>query len=58
MLLAVSAMDPTVQMLFYGAAVVFFVMGAVGYSWGKISLVSAGLACFAFVFFWNALANT
>jgi hypothetical protein len=58
MLLAVSEMDATVQMLFYGAAVVFFVIGAIGYSWGKVSLVAAGLACFAFPTFWHALANT
>ena len=58
MLLAVSAMDATIRMLFYGAAVVFFVLGAVGYSWGKVSLVSAGLAAFVFPFFWDALAAT
>jgi hypothetical protein len=56
MLVAVSAMDPTIKMLFFGAAVVFFVLGAVGYSWGKVSLISAGLAAFAFPFFWDALA--
>jgi hypothetical protein len=58
MLLAVSAMDPTVKMLFYGAAVVMFVLSAVGYAWGKVSLVAAGLAAFAFPFFWDALAAT
>ena len=56
MLLAVSAMDPTVKMLFYGAAVVLFVLSAVGYVWGKVSLVGLGLAAFAFPFFWDALA--
>ena len=56
MLLAVSAMDPTVKMLFYGAAVVLFVLSAVGYVWGKVSLIGAGLAAFAFPFFWDALA--
>jgi hypothetical protein len=56
MLLAVAAMDPTVKMLFFGAAVVLFVLSAVGYAWGKISLVGAGLAAFAFPFFWDALA--
>ncbi len=58
MLLAVSAMDPTVKMLFFGAAVVLFVLSAVGYVWGKVSLVGAGLAAFAFPFFWDALAAT
>lgn len=58
LLLAVSQMDATVRMLFFGAAVVFFVLGAVGYSWGKVSLISAGLALFAFPFFWDALAAT
>jgi hypothetical protein len=49
-------MDPTVKMLFFGAAVVLFVLSAVGYVWGKVSLVGAGLAAFAFPFFWDALA--
>ncbi|HMG45111.1 MAG TPA: hypothetical protein VK611_27515 [Acidimicrobiales bacterium] len=49
-------MDPTVKMLFYGAAVVLFVLSAVGYAWGKVSLVGAGLAAFAFPAFWDALA--
>jgi hypothetical protein len=56
MLIAVSQMDPTVQMILYGAAVALFVLSAVGYTYGKISLIGAGLACFAFPFFWNALA--
>jgi hypothetical protein len=58
MLLAVSAMDPTVRMIFFGAAVVVFVMAALGYAWGKVSLVAMGLALFAFPFFWDALAAT
>jgi hypothetical protein len=58
MLLAVSEMDPTITMLFYGAAVVLFVLAAVGYVWGKVSLIGAGLAAFAFPWFWNALAAT
>lgn len=57
-MLAVAAMDPTVKMLFYGAAVVLFVLAAVGYNWGKVSLVAAGLAAFAFPWFWDALAAT
>ena len=58
MLFAVSEMDPTITMLFYGAAVVLFVLAAVGYVWGKVSLIGAGLAAFAFPWFWNALAAT
>lgn len=56
MLVAVAAMDPTVKMLFYGVAVICFVLSATGYAWGKVSLVGAGLAAFAFPLFWDALA--
>jgi hypothetical protein len=58
MLLAVSAMDPTIKMLFFGAAIVCFALAAVGWAYGKVSLVGAGLAVFAFPFFWDALAAT
>lgn len=58
MLLAVEPMSATVQMIFFGAATALFVVAALGYTWGKVSLIAAGLACFAFVFFWNALAAT
>lgn len=54
---AVAAMDPTIQMLLYGAAVVLFVLAAIGYERGRTSFVAAGLALFAFPFFWNALAT-
>ena len=56
MLLAVDVMDPTVKMILFGVAVACFVASAVGYTWGKLSLVGLGLACFAFPFFWDALA--
>jgi hypothetical protein len=56
MLLAVTAMDPTVKMILYAAAVICFALAAVGYSWGKVSLIGAGLALFVFPFFWDALA--
>lgn len=56
MLVAVATMDPTVRMLFFGAAVALFVFAAIGYTWGKVSLVSAGLAAFVFPSFWDALA--
>jgi len=58
MLLAVETMDPTLVMLFFGAAVVCFVVAAVGYAWGKVSLVGLGLALFVFPQFWNALARS
>jgi hypothetical protein len=58
MLLAVEVMDPTLKMIFYGIAVVCFVAAAIGYVWGKVSLVGLGLAFFVFPSFWNALAAT
>jgi hypothetical protein len=51
-------MDATVRMLFFGAAVVLFVLASFGYERGRISFLSAGLAVFAFPFFWDALAAT
>ena len=56
MILAVSALDPTLRMIFFAAALVLFALGAVGYSWGKLSLVSARLPLFTIPFFWDALA--
>jgi hypothetical protein len=58
MLVAVATMDPTIKMLFFGVAVVCFVLSATGYAWGKVSLVGAGLAAFAFPAFWDALAQS
>jgi hypothetical protein len=58
MMLAVAVMDPTVKMIFFAAAVVLFVIAAIGYEVGKVSFVAAGLAAFAFPFFWDALAAT
>lgn len=58
MFLAVAVMDPTIRMIFYAAAVVLFVLAAIGYERGKVSFVSAGLAAFVFPFFWDALAAT
>jgi hypothetical protein len=56
MILAVNAMDPTLKMIFYGIAVVLFVLAAIGYQRGKVSFMAAGLAAFVFPFFWDALA--
>jgi hypothetical protein len=39
------------------AAVVLFVLGAIGFERGKVSLVAAGLAAFAFPFNWDAPAE-
>ena len=55
---AVAVMDPTIRMIFFGAAVALFVLAALGYERGKVSFVAAGLAAFAFPFFWDALAAT
>jgi hypothetical protein len=57
MLLAVAVMDPTIKMIFYAAAVVLFVLAAIGYQRGKVSFIAAGLAAFAFPAFWDALAT-
>jgi hypothetical protein len=57
MLFAVAVMDPTIKMIFYAAAVVLFVLAAIGYERGRVSFVAAGLAAFVFPFFWDALAT-
>jgi hypothetical protein len=57
MMLAVSAMDPTVKMLFFAVALVLFVLAAFGWGEGRVGLVPAGLAAFVFPFFWQALAE-
>jgi hypothetical protein len=56
MLLAVDALDPTLKMIFFAIAVILFVLAAFGYQRGKVSFLAAGLAAFAFPFFWDALA--
>jgi hypothetical protein len=56
MILALNAMDPTLKMIFYAAAVVLFVLAAIGFQRGKVSFMAAGLAAFVFPFFWDALA--
>jgi len=58
MLFAVASMDPTVRMIFFAAAVILFVLASFGYERGRVSFVAAGLAAFAFPFFWDALAAT
>jgi hypothetical protein len=50
-------MDPTLKMIFFLAAVILFVLSAIGYSRGKVSFMGAGLACFVFPFFWDQLAT-
>lgn len=56
MILAVSAMDEQIKMLFFGAAVLLFALATFGVTTSRINLVAAGLATFAFPFFWDALA--
>lgn len=56
MIIAVEPMDATVKMIVFAVAVVLFGLAAVGYSRGKVSFLAAGLAAFAFPFFWDALA--
>lgn len=56
-MLAIAAMDPTVQGILFLVAVILFVIAAVitfreGFAW----LVPAGLAFATFVFMWNAFA--
>jgi hypothetical protein len=58
MIIAIEPMNATLKMIFFGAAVILFVLASFGYSRGKISFLAAGLAAFAFVFFWDALAAT
>ena len=55
-MLAISAMSPEIQGIFFLIAVAFFVLGALSILPGKKNLVAAGLAFFAFVFMWNAFA--
>jgi hypothetical protein len=57
MMFAVAVMDPTIKMLFYAAAVALFVLAAIGFERGKVSFAAAGLAAFAFPFFWDGLAE-
>lgn len=58
MIFAIDALNPTVRMLFFAAAVILFVLAAFGYQRGKVSFLAAGLAAFAFPYFWDALAAT
>lgn len=58
-MLAVSAMSPTVQFVFFLLAVICFVVAALALAAvERINLLALGLAFFAFVFMWNALAAT
>jgi hypothetical protein len=55
---AVAAMDSTIKAIFFAVAVVLFALAAIGFERGRVSFVAAGLAAFAFPFFWDALAET
>jgi hypothetical protein len=57
MLLALSAMSPTVQGVLFLVAVILFAVAAVVARAGLGWLVPAGLACFVVVFAWEAFAS-
>lgn len=57
-MLAVSAMSPTVQFLFFLAAIILFLLAAFGVALGRIGALALGLALFAVPFAWAALAAT
>ncbi len=57
MFLAVDALDPVIRMIFLAVAVILFALAAFGYERGRVSFVAAGLAAFAFPWFWDALAQ-
>lgn len=58
MLFAVAAMDPTVRMLFFAAALICFGLTTFGVAVGRVSLLALGLASFTIPWFWDALAQT
>jgi len=55
-MLAISAMSPEIQAIFFLIAFALFVLGTLSIFPGKTNLVAAGLAFFSFVFMWNAFA--
>lgn len=54
-MLALAAMDPTVQGIFFLVAVVFFVLAAINVA-ARINFIGAGLALCAAVWCWQAFA--
>lgn len=57
-MIALAAMSAGWQALFFGLAVLVFLLAAFGSHLApRINLVALGLALFAFVFFWNELAR-
>ena len=57
-MLAVTALSPKTQTIFFLISVVLLVAGGVGWKPGaqRVKLESLGLAFFVFVYFWNAWA--
>lgn len=55
MILAISALDPTVQGIFFLVAVVLFLLAAFNVA-SRVGLVALGLACCAFVWCWQSFA--
>lgn len=56
MLLALEAMDPTVQAVFYLVAVILAVLAAFGVTAGRAELFPLAFAAFVVPFAWNAFA--
>lgn len=56
MLLALEPLSTGWQALIFGIAFALLVLAALSVALGRINLAAAGLACFVFVFAWNALA--
>jgi hypothetical protein len=57
-MLAIDTLDATAQWIIYLAAMILFVLAALGVQPrdSKVSLVGFGLAVFTFPLFWNNLA--
>lgn len=56
LLLAIEAMDPTVQAVFYLVAVMLAVLAAFGVTAGRAALFPLAFAAFVIPFAWNAFA--
>ena len=56
-MLALTALSAGWQALFFGLALILFIIAAVRTEIGAVTLVPVALAFFSFVWFWNALAG-
>ena len=59
-MLAISAMSPTAQSIFYVVGVLLFIGAGIGFkpAGDRVHLVALGLAAVFFVVMWNTLAAT